>query len=461
VGEGIEHIGKKSVLWSYCSVFFSVGAGVILLPFILHKMPSETVAIWNIFQAIYSLTVLMDFGFRPSFSRNVSYILSGVRTLQVEGVASLENEEVDYNLLKKTLQAMKLFYRWLSIFVLILLLTGGTFYFFSLMSKYSGDKEDAIVAWFLLCFINCFNLYTLYYDSLLTGKGYVKQLQQITILGQSIYLGVAVALIYCGFGLSAIVLAQISSIVVKRILAYRTFFQPEMKERLSNAIATNSKDVLLIILPNAIKVGLTQLGGYVVTKSSLFIGSIYIALDQMAYYGVSVQVIDILARCGTILYVTFSPRIAGCRVHRDIQQIKKLYVYCVLSLFVIYLAGGSFILLFGNTVLDIIGSQTHFMSFGLLFMLIVISLLEQNHIIAAGFIQSDNKIPFFVPSIISGLATVAVVWVFLDYFSFGLYALVLAPGLVQLVYQNWKWPSVIINDFRQNGKQNIRSNSNL
>ena len=69
---GIEHIGKKDVAWSYAATVMMIGAGLILLPFILHKMSAETVGIWQLFQTITLLVTLLDFGFRPTFSRNIT-----------------------------------------------------------------------------------------------------------------------------------------------------------------------------------------------------------------------------------------------------------------------------------------------------------------------------------------------------------------------------------------------------
>ena len=109
MAEKIEHIGKKEIIWSYAGTAFMIGAGVILLPFILNKMEQETVGIWNIFQTITFLVLLLDFGFRPSFARNISYIFSGVKTLQRDGVAHTSSDaEVDYSLLKGTIIAMRL-----------------------------------------------------------------------------------------------------------------------------------------------------------------------------------------------------------------------------------------------------------------------------------------------------------------------------------------------------------------
>lgn len=444
--KGVEQIGKKSVVWSYVAVFFSVGSGLILLPFILHSMPSETVAVWNIFQTIYALTMLLDFGFRPSFARNLSYIFSGVEHFSINGVEKPSGEKINYTLLKDTLQAMKIFYRWVSVVVFILLITIGTWYFIQLMSKYSGDKDDAIIAWILLITINCYNVYTLYYDSLLTGKGYISQLQKITILGQAIYLFVAIILIISGMRLSAIVLSQALSVIVKRILAYKVFFNADMRKELENVQLSAPYTVLRVITPNAVKVGLTSFGSFIVNRSSIFMGSIYLSLEVMAQYGVCLQILDIMSRCGTMMFVTYSPKIAQWRSQRNIKQIGRIYLYCIASLLFTYVIGSTMVLLFANPLLDMIHSNTHLLPLNLVTLMLVINLLEQNHGIAAGFIQADNRVPFFIPSLLSGLFTISLLGIMLGIFNMDVVALILAPGIVQLAYQNWKWPTVVIKE---------------
>lgn len=395
------------------------------------------------------MTTLLDFGFRPSFARNISYIFSGVKELCADGISSQQGNEVSYPLLKGTIKAMKVFYSYLALAVLLLLITIGTLYFYSVMQRYTGDKGDAITAWCILCIINSYNLYTLYYDALMTGKGYVTRLQQITIVGQLLYITIAIGLIFAGYGLVAIVIAQLSSIIVKRILAYRSFYTNGMKSQLACAEAQDYHQILRAIAPNSIKVGLTSLGGYVVNKSALFFGSLYIALDAVATYSITLQILDILARCGTMLFVTFSPKIAQYRAQGDIAQIRRLYLLSVGALLSIYIIGGGAMLSIGDSVLSLLGSKTLLLPTSLLALLLLVSLLEQNHSIAAGFIQAGNKIPFFIPSLISGAATVLLLWLLLDVMNVGLIGLILAPGIAQLAYNNWKWPNVVIREIRK------------
>lgn len=447
MAEKIEHIGKKEIAWSYAGTFFTISAGVILLPFILHNMPDETVGIWSIFQTITFLVMLLDFGFRPSFARNISYIFSGVKTLQKEGIAHASADDtVDYGLLKGSLVAMRRFYQYMALAVLVLLATGGTAYFYYILQKYSGDKQDALIAWILLILINCYNLYTFYYDALLTGKGYIKSSQQINMVGQAIYIALAIGLIYAGFGLTAIVSSQLVATIIRRILSYRVFFTKELKAHLASASVKEPKEILSAITPNAVKVGLTQLGGFLVNKSSILIGSAFLTLEQIACFGITMQVMDILARCGTVFYQSYTPKLAQCRAENDLNGLKRYYLLCIGSLLAIYAVGGLVWVLLGNCAMELISSSTKFVPTAMLMVMLLISLLEHNHAVSAGFIMADNKIPFFIPSLVSGAATVLLLWIFLDPLNMGLWGVILAPGIAQLAYQNWKWPSVVIKE---------------
>lgn len=458
MSKGVENIGKRDVAWSYAATIFTIGAGVILLPFILHRMSAETVGVWNIFQTITLLVAILDFGFRPSFARSISYIFSGVKSLHAEGVERVNGTGMDYSLLKGTLTAMRRFYRWMALAVFLFLSTAGTAYFGYILTKYTGDRTDAMIAWVILITINCYNLYTLYYDALLTGKGLIRRYQQISILGQSVYMLLAIGLIYAGMGLSAIVTAQLASIVIRRYLSYKTFFTKELKDILQVTDEQDPKMILKAIYPNAIKVGLTQVGGFAVNKSAVLLSSAFLSLEQVACYGITVQVMDILARCATVPYQSFVPKLAQCRAEQDWEGLRRYYIINEIGLLVVYCIGGAAWLLAGDWALSLIHSQTTFVPCTMLIVMLVISFLEHNHSTSAGFIMADNKIPFFIPSLVSGAATIILLYIFLGPLDLGIWGAILAPGIAQLAYQNWKWPSVIIKElFFDHGKLRIEN----
>ena len=444
----IEHIGKRDIAWSYAATIFRVGAGIILWPFILSQMSAETVGIWNVMITIMGFITLLDFGFQPSFARNISYIFSGVTKLQKVGIQAAESDgNINYALLKGTLNAMRKFYRWMALSVFVILGIAGTAYFYYILQKYSGDRKDAMIAWILLIAINSYNVYTLYYNALLLGKGYIRRERQIMILSQCVYLSLAIVLIYAGFGLTAIVASQAVSIILQRILSYRAFFTKELNQQISNTKAEDTKDILKAISPNAVKVGLTQLGGFCVTKSALLIGSAFLTLEETACYGITLNIIDILARCSTVYYQSITPKIAQSRANKDIGALRRYFIYSIGILVGTFIVGGIAIATLGNWGLNLIGSETQFLPTTMLCVMLLVNLLENNHATAAGFISADNRIPFFIPSLLSGAGTIILLWSFLSVLHWGIWGMILAPGFAQLVYQNWKWPSMIIREF--------------
>ena len=78
-------INRKDIFWNYLATFFKLFSSLLLIPLILNKMPTNVVGIWNIFLTISSFLALVDFGFNSSFTRNITYIYSGVQQLTAIG----------------------------------------------------------------------------------------------------------------------------------------------------------------------------------------------------------------------------------------------------------------------------------------------------------------------------------------------------------------------------------------
>jgi O-antigen/teichoic acid export membrane protein len=439
-------IGRKDVIWNYLATFLQIGSGILLFPIILRLLPSETVGVWSIFMAIGSLIGLLDFGFSPSFTRNITYIFSGVNSLEKTGISNgyIDNE-ININLLSNTIRAMRWFYSRVAFIAFILLITVGSAYLFSILnSNFNGNKAQVTTAWIIFCIVNTYNIYTLYYDALMIGRGLIKKDKQLIIISQLMYLSVSIVLIFCGFGLISIVVGQALAVIIKRILSNRFFFTPELKKEIKEVNTDNFRDILKIITPNSIKVGFTSLGAFLVLQSSVIIGSLYISLNELASYGITVQVINVIATLASVYYSSYMPKVAQLRVGDNITAIKQIYIKSIMIMMLTFVASGIMLIIFGGWALHLLKSQTTILSENMIITLLIINLLEKNHAIAGGFLLSKNEVPYFKAAIISGIATVILLFTLLKYEQMGLWGMILAPGIVQISYQNWKWPSVLI-----------------
>jgi O-antigen/teichoic acid export membrane protein len=446
----VENIGKKDFVWTLLATFFKIGAGVLLFPFILRMLPAETVGVWTIFTTITQLTYLFDFGFNTSFARNVSYVFSGVKTLKKEGYEKVDDvERVDYSLLAGTIRAMRYFYSRMAIVLFMLFSVVGTIYVHSLMADYSGNVREVYVAWIVVVVINCYNLYTLYYESLLNGRGLVKRVHQIIFAGNVVYILFAIVLIMMGGGLVAVVSSQAISVLLVRFLSKRAFFTKDVVDNLRVAEGNDYREILSAITPNAVKVGLTSLGGFIINKSSVFIGSLFVSLELMASYGITLQLLVVIGMMGGIVSRVYMPKVFQWRVEGRIDLVKKMFYASSVVMLVVFALSGVIIVLWGNWMLAVLKSSTMLLPTGLLILVFIQYYLEYNHANAAQYLLARNEVPFFKASLVSALGVIVMLLVFVVWLDLGLLGMILAPTIVQALYQNWKWPLEVVKEFRK------------
>lgn len=447
----VANVGKKDFVWTMLATFFKIGAGVLLFPIILKMLPAETVGVWTIFVTITQLTFIFDFGFNTSFARNVSYVFSGVSLLKRDGYEHVESssvDRIDYALLGGTIRAMRYFYSRMAVVLFVLFAVLGTFYVYTLMQDYSGNVGEVYIAWGILVLINSYNLYTLYYEALLNGRGEIKRVHQIILVGNVVYILLAIVLILLGGGLVAIVASQAVSVLLVRFLSKKAFYTSSIIEGLSVADDSNYKDILYAITPNAIKVGLTSLGGFIINKSSLFIGSLFVSLETMGSYGITLQLLVVIGMMAGIVTRVYMPKVFQWRVEERLDLIKQKFYLSSVMMFLVFALSGIVIVLYGDWMLSVLKSNTTLLPTSLLILIFVQHYLEYNHSNAAQYLLSRNEVPFFKASLISAGCVLLLLGVFVVWLDMGMLGMILAPMIVQGVYQNWKWPLEVVRELR-------------
>lgn len=447
----VENIGKRDLIWAALATLFRIGSGVLLFPLVLNMLPSETVGVWTIFTSVTMITGLMDFGFSPSFARNISYVFSGVRSLKKDGHENVDDADtaaIDYKLLKQTIGAMRYFYSRIALILFVFLAVCGTIYISVLMQNYVGDVREIYFAWAIVCVVNSYNLYTLYYDALLNGRGLVKRKNQIVLIGNIAYLLLAVVLLLCGLGLVAIVSAQLLSVLIIRILSRKSFYDNKIVANINSVEDSDNKDILRAIMPNAVKLGLASIGGFLTFRLSTFVGPLFISLSDMASFGITLQLLSVVSSLALLFTNVYLPKVFQWRVENNRVMIRKTFYTSSFLVFSAFLCGGVFIGLFGNWILDMLNSQTYLLSGGLLLFLVVHYYLETNMVNATEYLLAKNEVPFYKRYMISGVATVILLFLFVGYLGFGLWGIIAAPMISQAILQYWKWPYEVIRELK-------------
>lgn len=445
-------LGKKDIAWNLIATSMRIASGLIVLPLVLRVLTKEEVGLWNIFVMIGSIVSLLDFGFSNSFSRNITYIFSGAKTLMAQGYEHIDKSDntIDYNLLKSVIHSMRWFYGILSIVFFALFTTLSPFYLSKVLTNnnYSGNHNEIWIAWFVYGVLIAYQLYTYYYSSMLTGRGMVRQNLKNTALGQSLRIVSILVMLLLDFGIISLVVGQFIGDFFTRTLNFWSFYDKDIKAKLQISNLQNKKEIMKIMTPNALKIGITSVGSFLVNKAVLLIASLYLTLPEIGSYGTTKQFIDLIASFGVLWFATFYPKITLHRVSDELIHLKRMYIKGKLALFAAYFLFGSAMVIVGPILLEMIKSKTPLLPTTMMIVFLIVSLLESNHSMSGQMLITKNEVPFALPSIIAGISTVLLLYFFFTYTNLGVWTMILAPGLAQGVYNNWKWPLEVIKDLK-------------
>lgn len=438
----------KDSLWSYLAQFLSIGWGIILLPVVLNKLSTEEIAIYYILLSFSSLITVFDFGFTPQFSRNISYVFAGVKSLKKEGVNYSYDNTIDFTLLSKLICTAEYIYNIIAKYIFCFLLFCGTIYIY-IVTNLSFIISEFLYVWLLYIIVSYIKMKFLFYNSLLIGKGSISCFQKTMIAYRLVYLFISIILLFLEFKLLSIVLADLIAIIIQRYLAVRCFYTEDIKKNifLTNVDKNDICSMFDLLWYNAKKQGLTSFAGFIVSYSGLFFVGVYLSLDDIASYGLLTQLINALGVISSSLITIHLPFFAYCRAKNEYRVLLNRFSVILILSYVIFIVGVIAIIMVIPAFLKYIHSNSILPSLLIVITYSVIRFLEYNHSNFAAILASDNKVPYMKSAIISGIFTLIGLIIILNYTDLELLGVVLVPGLVQGLYQNWKWPKEVCQSF--------------
>jgi len=443
-------IGRKDVAWNFAATFMRIASGLIVLPLVLRLLPSQEVGLWNIFLTIGSIAALLDFGFSNSFARNITYIFSGVKELKAEGYVAVDQNDtsVDFSLLRSVIRAMRRYYGILAIIFLLLFIAVSPFYLQSILEKYRGNTHVVWTAWFTYGALVAYQLYTYYYGALLTGRGYIKKNMQIIVVAQSARIIITAIFLLYGLGLISLVIGMFISDILNRTLSYLAFYDKETALQIKSSKALPVKEIMKIMTPNAIKIGLTSVGGFLINKAVILIAPLYLSLSDIASYGTTKQFIDLIGALGSLWFSTYYPQITQYRVTNNLNGVKRLYIKSIIILILAFVILGFGLIMAGEPVLLFIHSKTQLLHRKEIVVFLLFAFLDVNNSLSMASLLTKNEVPFYKSFLLAGMFSVLLLILFLKTTSLGILSMILAPSIAQSVYQNWKWPLTIGKELR-------------
>ncbi len=442
-------ITKDDVKWGYLGTLMSIGVNILLLPMVLLFLTGNELGLWYVFLSLGSIVFLLDFGFTPTLARNIAYCWSGANDLAKEDVYYTKNRSApNIPLMKTVMKTCRVIYLIIALVALVLLLTAGTFYIKYISSEMNGMFH--IVAWYIFCIAVYLNLYYSYYTSFLKGVGAISENGKAIVMSKLIQILLSLFLLLLGFGILAVSIAYLLSGFAYRFLSKKYFYNYEeigtlIKNETVQIKANEIKRTFLIIYHNAWRDGLVSISNYLVSQANILLCSLFLSLAETGIFALSLQLIQTLTKVSVSFYGTYQPVLQEAHLINDKENSKKIMSTAITVYTLIFWIGCSGLILIGTPLLNFMNQGGNIDKGVLLFMSLYM-FLYQNNSLFASYISNTNKIPYVKAFLVSGIIMVLLSVLLLKYTPLGIWALMLSQAFVQLCYNNWKWPSVVMRD---------------
>ena len=438
------NLSKQDILWSYIGTILSMGANLLMLPFLMIFLDENTLGLWYVFASIGAIATLFDFGFGVTFARNVTYAWAGARELKKEGAELAINSEPDYRLMKKVLKTCKIIYGIIAGSALLLLLTLGTGYVIFVSREINGYTY--IIAWIIYAVAVFLNLYYGYYASFLRGVGNVAQANKNTVWARLLQIILMVVLLFMKFGLIGACVAYLAYGTLFRLLGKHYFYKYKgIGENLSKVKYEPSgdeiKEMISIVWHNAWRDGAISLCNYCCNQVSTLICSAYLSLAETGTYSIGVQIASAIATIAGTLYNTYQPELQVAYISADKDKMRKTMSMIVVSFVYLFFLGTASVCVIGIPFLKLI-KPSAVVSIPILIGLCVYQFILKYRNCYTSYFSCTNRIIYVGGFTISAILCVGLSFVAIGPLNMGIWGLISAQIISQAVYNLWKWPSL-------------------
>lgn len=406
------------------------------------NLSSPEYAIWNIFLAINSFVMLFDLGYGVVIQRFVMYANSGVDHFENGSIPKLSSfKQPNYKLLYQLMVASSNIYINITRISSIILLLMTPYIIFISNDYY--NVLQIIIPWIVFSLSVAINMYILTDSTIIKGLGLVGDLQKITLINSLISTVTKILTLQMGLGIIGLTLSFLGTSILlawqyKRITnkvkniniplyaAAKKSFYPDFIESY-NIIKTKSKGIGGVLISNFL-------------QNQLFIimAPLFLSLDIMGRYGVTWQIINIIASLSSITFSTYSMKMGNYLVSNNITKLKEIFSLTI-SLFLTLYTLGSFIVIFlGEYILQHVGSQTELLELHqvilIIFYVLIIQINQKSTLIIS--LNNDQQ---YVKSLIISSVIIGVTNIIVLYLGYGITVVLTSSIIIQSVYNLWKW----------------------
>ncbi len=433
-------------MWSYIGTIVSMSSGFVLLPILLRFLTGDELGLWYVLTALANLAMLFEFGFNPTFARNIVYIMGGAQRLTKEGVdEGKSGADVNWHLLNVVIRASKMIYAGIAAIALVLLATVGTIY----IAHITERMDDRVVwlSWAVFVVAIFLNIYFLWTATVLRGYGDVAGQNKATTVAKIAQLTVSAVLLLAGAGLLGAAIGYLVNSLGMRLVAMlmlrkHRVIESERKQDSGPVRFDEVKETLSTVAHIAWRDGVVQIALYCSTQAMSILSSLFLGLSETGTYSLLLQLGNAICSFASTYPRSFYPAMQFAFAEGDARQQRHYAASGVFAYWALLLLGvvGCCVVVLPLLPLFRPGIAIDYLLFtGLCGYLCLL----QQHSIFCNYIINMNEVPYMRGYLVAAVVGASLVWLLCGVLQMGAWGIVLGQALSQIVYNNWKWPKYL------------------
>ncbi len=433
---------RQNVVWNHVGTIVTMGSNLILVPFAVVLLDRSELGLWYTYVAVANLTLLFEFGFAPTFARNLVYALRGAQDVASVGAPKVgENRVPNWELFAALIRTAKRLYAVLSLVVGFLCGTLGTIYVAFISDEVPGTEKW--IAWGCMVASVILNMYFFYTTTLLRGIGDIAAENKAHVASRFIQLVVSVTLMAAGLGIVGASIGYLASGFVLRFVALRSFARhDDVIEGLRGVgpapIRYSAGALLCRVATIAWKDGLVQLASFGATQCAVLIVSAVVGLGPSGEFSIALQLGNALCNFASAYVRSYYPEFQAAFINDDRSKQKNIVARGVIAYLGTSLSGMLVGVLCAPPALTLIKPTLRIDPVFLALMLLYL-IVWTLHSIYCNFIVSMNEIPYWSADLVASGLGVLGAWLAGGPLKLGMLGIVVVLLLVQMAYNAWYW----------------------
>lgn len=420
---------------------------LVLTPLILVRYDVNEIAFWYLLLTINSFTVVVDFGFYPTFSRVISYAFNGLKSIHDFGKQNSSTKgEPNWDLMGKVYGTINTTYLTLGVLV-ILIITAASYGSIQRIIAQCAHPEPLWIAYGLYILSIYFQFFAKKFDAVIIGTNHVALINRWNMVINVLNALSAILIVYLGLGIVWLAFHQLAFTIILNVRsAFLERWICDGKFR-SLSMLSFDREVFQWCWGPTWKSGILILCSTGVNQASGLIYSHTANPAQLASYLLSLKLVTTISQFSQAPFYSKLPILSGLRVKNDIDTLSNISANAMKKALLAFVLGMAVLVFFGDWGLEFIGAHSKLIDSRILMLMAFIWFLERHHAMHAQIYVTTNKVPFYKSAIITGVVNIGLIWILLP--TYDVVAFPLAQGISNLLINNWWNVSLSIRSIKE------------